>query len=78
MGRPRRSAQQCETPIQRYGPTYAALIADLKQKGMLEDTLVVWGGEFGRTVYCQGKLTRQNYGETTIPTALLTGLLAEV
>jgi hypothetical protein len=35
----------------------AALILDLKQRGLLEDTLVVWGGEFGRTDYCQGKLT---------------------
>ena len=35
----------------------AALIQDLKQRGMLDDTLVVWGGEFGRTVYCQGRLT---------------------
>ena len=35
----------------------AALIMDLKQRGLLEDTLVIWGGEFGRTNYCQGKLT---------------------
>ena len=40
----------------------AALIKDLKQRGMLDDTLVVWGGEFGRTVYSQGKLTKDNYG----------------
>jgi hypothetical protein len=40
----------------------AALIKDLKQRGMLEDTLVVWGGEFGRTVYSQGTLTKENYG----------------
>lgn len=40
----------------------AGLIKDLKQRGMLEDTLVVWGGEFGRTAYCQGKLTKENYG----------------
>ncbi|GMV95157.1 MAG: hypothetical protein AMXMBFR82_49350 [Candidatus Hydrogenedentota bacterium] len=40
----------------------AALIMDLKQRGMLDDTLVIWGGEFGRTVYCQGKLTAENYG----------------
>lgn len=40
----------------------AALIRDLKQRGLLEQTLVVWGGEFGRTVYCQGKLTPENYG----------------
>ncbi len=40
----------------------AGLITDLKQRGMLDDTLVIWGGEFGRTVYCQGKLTAENYG----------------
>ncbi len=40
----------------------AALIADLKQRGLLEDTLVVWGGEFGRTTYSQGRLTQQNFG----------------
>jgi hypothetical protein len=44
-----------------------ALIQDLKQRGLLEDTLVVWGGEFGRTVYCQGKLTRENYGRDHHP-----------
>ncbi|MGB1125348.1 MAG: DUF1501 domain-containing protein [Phycisphaeraceae bacterium] len=45
----------------------AALIKDLKQRGMLEDTLVVWGGEFGRTAYCQGKLTKDNYGRDHHP-----------
>ena len=40
----------------------AALVKDLKQRGMLDDTLVIWGGEFGRTVYCQGRLTEDNYG----------------
>jgi hypothetical protein len=45
----------------------AALVNDLKQRGMLEDTLVVWGGEFGRTVYCQGKLTREDYGRDHHP-----------
>jgi uncharacterized protein (DUF1501 family) len=40
----------------------AALIRDLKARGLLDETLVIWGGEFGRTVYCQGKLTRDNYG----------------
>ena len=39
----------------------------VKQRGMLEDTLVVWGGEFGRTVYCQGNLTRTNYGRDHHP-----------
>ena len=47
-------------------PCYG-LITDLKQRGMLDDTLVVWGGEFGRTVYCQGKLTRDNYGRDHHP-----------
>jgi hypothetical protein len=45
----------------------AALVKDLKQRGMLDDTLVVWGGEFGRTVYCQGKLTREDYGRDHHP-----------
>jgi hypothetical protein len=45
----------------------AALITDLKQRGLLEDTLVVWGGEFGRTVYCQGDLTADNYGRDHHP-----------
>jgi hypothetical protein len=45
----------------------AALIRDLKQRGMLEDTLVVWGGEFGRTMYCQGKLTKDDYGRDHHP-----------
>jgi hypothetical protein len=43
------------------------LITDLKNRGMLDDTLVVWGGEFGRTVYCQGKLARDNYGRDHHP-----------
>ncbi len=45
----------------------AALLADLKQRGLLDDTLLVWGGEFGRTVYCQGKLTKENYGRDHHP-----------
>ncbi len=45
----------------------AALIKDLKQRGLLDDTLVVWGGEFGRTNYSQGKLTRENYGRDHHP-----------
>ena len=47
-------------------PTWA-LIQDLKQRGMLEDTLVVWGGEFGRTVYCQDALTPKTYGRDHHP-----------
>ncbi len=45
----------------------AALVLDLKQRGLLKDTLVVWGGEFGRTVYCQGRLTDTNYGRDHHP-----------
>jgi hypothetical protein len=45
----------------------AALIKDLKQRGLLDETLVVWGGEFGRTVYSQGKLTQDNYGRDHHP-----------
>jgi hypothetical protein len=45
----------------------AALIRDLKMKGLLEDTLVIWGGEFGRTIYCQGGLSRTNYGRDHHP-----------
>jgi hypothetical protein len=45
----------------------AALITDLKRRGLLEDTLVIWGGEFGRTVYSQGKLSADNYGRDHHP-----------
>jgi len=45
----------------------AALVQDLKERGLLEDTLVVWGGEFGRTVYSQGKLTATDYGRDHHP-----------
>jgi hypothetical protein len=44
-----------------------ALIRDLKQRGLLDDTLVIWGGEFGRTIYCQGNLTKTNYGRDHHP-----------
>ena len=47
----------------------AALVMDLKERGMLDDTLVVWGGEFGRTVYSQGKLTDTDYGRDHHPRA---------
>ena len=45
----------------------AALVKDLKQRGMLDDTLVIWGGEFGRTIYSQGMLTKDNYGRDHHP-----------
>ena len=54
---------QCTETDQACG----ALIRDLKQRGMLDDTLVVWGGEFGRTSYSQGKLTKTNYGRDHHP-----------
>lgn len=44
-----------------------ALITDLKQRGLLEDTMVVWGGEFGRTIYSQGALTKEDYGRDHHP-----------
>jgi hypothetical protein len=55
--------RQCEDVDQA---TFA-LVTDLKQRGLLDDTLVIWGGEFGRTVYCQGKLSRENYGRDHHP-----------
>ncbi len=45
----------------------AGLLQDLKNRGLLDSTLVVWGGEFGRTVYCQGNLTKENYGRDHHP-----------
>ncbi len=45
----------------------AALIMDLKQRGLLDETLVIWGGEFGRTNYCQGDLSKDNYGRDHHP-----------
>jgi hypothetical protein len=60
---PRDLALQCKGTDQGS----AALIQDLKRKGLLDETLVVWGGEFGRTIYCQGKLTDTNYGRDHHP-----------
>jgi hypothetical protein len=60
---PREIKKQC---LETDQPS-AALIQDLKQRGLLEDTLVVWGGEFGRTVYSQGTLTEANYGRDHHP-----------
>lgn len=55
---PSKITQQCEDIDQ----PAAALVRDLDQRGMLDDTLVVWGGEFGRTIYSQGQLTKDNHG----------------
>ncbi|HEY3134559.1 MAG TPA: DUF1501 domain-containing protein [Blastocatellia bacterium] len=60
---PRDLALQCKGTDQ----ASAALVLDLKQRGLLDDTLVVWGGEFGRTVFSQGKLTDTNYGRDHHP-----------
>ncbi|MDX1980130.1 MAG: DUF1501 domain-containing protein, partial [Bryobacteraceae bacterium] len=60
---PRDITEQCQDTDQ----ASAALVKDLKQRGLLDETLVVWGGEFGRTVYCQGTLTREQYGRDHHP-----------
>jgi len=60
---PRDLGKQCRDTDQ----ATAALVLDLEQRGLLNETLVIWGGEFGRTVYCQGKLTRSNYGRDHHP-----------
>ena len=56
-----------KTKCQSVDRPLMALLSDLKQRGLLDDTLVIWGGEFGRTVYCQGKLTREEYGRDHHP-----------
>lgn len=55
-----RKCQQVDQPS-------AALVSDLKQRGLLQDTLIVWAGEFGRTVFCQGSLQRDDYGRDHHP-----------
>lgn len=60
---PKQIGGQCQDTDQ----ASAALILDLERRGLLDDTLVVWGGEFGRTVYCQGVLTADNYGRDHHP-----------
>jgi len=65
---PKAIATQCKETDQ----ASAALITDLKQRGLLDDTLVIWGGEFGRTSYSQGKLTADNYGRDHHPRCFTT------
>jgi hypothetical protein len=60
---PHEITEQCRATDQ----PQAALIADLERRGLLEDTLVVWGGEFGRTAYCQGAFSEANYGRDHHP-----------
>jgi uncharacterized protein (DUF1501 family) len=62
-GLPAQLRQRCRETDQ----ASAALLTDLKQRGLLDETLVVWGGEFGRTVYCQGDLSATNYGRDHHP-----------
>lgn len=71
-GLPKAIKGQCQDTDQ----ATAALIIDLKQRGLLEDTLIVWGGEFGRTIYSQGGITENNYGRDHHPrcfTVLMAG-----
>jgi hypothetical protein len=56
-------SRQCQQTDQ----ASAALVLDLKRRGLLDDTLVIWGGEFGRTAYCQGKMSANNYGRDHHP-----------
>jgi uncharacterized protein (DUF1501 family) len=58
-----RMPSQCKDVDQ---PTYG-LIRDLKARGLFDDTLIIWGGEFGRTIYSQGGLTKDNYGRDHHP-----------
>ena len=60
---PRRLEEKCLQTDQ----ASAALVKDLEQRGLLDETLVVWGGEFGRTVYCQGELSAEVYGRDHHP-----------
>jgi uncharacterized protein (DUF1501 family) len=62
-GLPGGISRQCKETDQ----ASAALVTDLKARGMLEDTLVIWGGEFGRTNYCQGKFNANNFGRDHHP-----------
>ncbi|MCB9877029.1 MAG: DUF1501 domain-containing protein [Planctomycetes bacterium] len=62
-GLPGGITRQCQQTDQ----ASAALVTDLQRRGLLDDTLVVWGGEFGRTAYCQGKLTPNDYGRDHHP-----------
>jgi hypothetical protein len=73
-GLPKGITNQCKTTDQ----ATAALITDLKRRGLLEDTLVIWGGEFGRTVYSQGKLSADDYGVIIIRVALRCGWQEQV
>jgi uncharacterized protein (DUF1501 family) len=59
--------EQLSNQIKDTDQATAAIVMDLKQRGLLDETLVVWGGEFGRTVYSQGTLTKDDYGRDHHP-----------
>ncbi|NNC89912.1 MAG: DUF1501 domain-containing protein [Akkermansiaceae bacterium] len=59
--------QQLTSRCRETDQASAALVTDLKQRGLLDETLIIWGGEFGRTVYCQGKLGEKQYGRDHHP-----------
>src|SRR5262249_43937761 len=66
-GPPRNLPRQIRGQCRDTDRPSAALLTDLRRRGLLDDTLVIWGGEFGRTVYCQGTLTRTDYGRDHHP-----------
>ena len=67
MGSSRKSTFEYKETGKATDQATAGLIKDLKQRGLLEDTLVIWGGEFGRTSFSQGRLTKDNYGRDHHP-----------
>ena len=76
LGSSWRFAERCSRTVRDTDQATTALINDLDQRGLLKDTLIVWGGEFGRTVYSQGDLTADDYGRDHHPrcfTVLMTG-----
>ena len=67
LGSARETPQSIRSQCYDADQPTAALIQELRQRGILDDTLVIWGGEFGRTVYSQGKLTEKDYGRDHHP-----------
>jgi hypothetical protein len=67
LGPPRRFPKQIEKQAKSTDQASAALVMDLKQRGLLDDTLVIWGGEFGRTTYSQGEITKSSFGRDHHP-----------
>jgi uncharacterized protein (DUF1501 family) len=67
MGCPRGAADCLPSQCKDVDQGAYGLVQDLKSRGLLDDTLVIWGGEFGRTIYCQGKLTQTDYGRDHHP-----------